>query len=162
VGVDTREVIDIKTPCVPLSVRKNIIRNINKITESDSNSSSKNTMDLFDFEIEPAEMDLYSTSLDSTQSFELQEAQTPLLYESKISSRNNSIATVEECFIDQLDISQDVRSLPEPVSSKNHFNYNTTIICSLEEDHTIDETIVKGSTTLKNNYKKWLLSTSSS
>jgi hypothetical protein len=146
------------------NIIRNIIRNIIKITDCDSNNNNNNnTMDLFDFEIEPAEMDLYSTSLDSTQSFELHEAQTPLLYESKISSRNNSIATVEECFIDQLDISQEVRSLPEPVSSmKRKFNYNTTIICSLEQDHTIDETIVKGSTTLKNNYKKWLLSTSSS
>lgn len=123
-------------------------------------------MDLFEFEIEQPEFDLYSSSLESQESIpEPQEAQTPLLYESRISSRNNSIAfhnDEDDCFIDQLDLSQDVIPAFELATKKTSLQYTTSpIIKSLEQNDVIEETIVKGSNALKMNYKKWLLSTSS-
>lgn len=128
-------------------------------------------MDLFEFEIEQPEPQLYSCSMASTESLpELNEAQTPLLYESRISSRNNSVAInddllFDECFIDQLDISQDVLpSVPKKMNGTPTTTYKTSpsIFTSLEQSSAIDETITKGTMTLKNNYKKWLLSTSTS
>lgn len=121
-------------------------------------------MDLFDFEIEQPELEFYSTSLDSTHSLpEPHEAHTPLLYESKISSRNNSVV-VQEDLIDKLDITHEVllplTALPTITTQKldQQFNYST-VLGSLEEN-SINQTIVKGTNALKINYQKWLLSTS--
>lgn len=123
----------------------------------------------FDFELESTtsfsspqeELELYSCSFDSTTDSlpDLQEISTPLLYESKIPSRNNSIISNNED-VDQfhLDLSSPEyipKTIPE-LSTPTESSKPRTIISSLQDPNELQDIIKKGSISIQNNYKRWL------
>lgn len=122
--------------------------------------------DLFDLELDSQfpspqeELELYSCSLDSTESLpDLQEVSTPLLYESRIPSRNNSINNED---VDQfhLDLAN-ANYVPKTIPELDDYKPKTTIIKTLNEQDAsttdITDIIKKGSISIQNNYKRWLL-----
>ncbi|CCH44880.1 hypothetical protein BN7_4449 [Wickerhamomyces ciferrii] len=124
--------------------------------------------DLFELELEyqqtpQEELELYSCSLDSSSSsiFELEEVSTPLLYESKIPSRQNSLIPEDSIDQFQLDISSSnyiPKTIPELQQQDSKSTIPKTIISSLEsqESNDLSDIIKKGSISIQNNYKRWL------
>ncbi|CDR40136.1 CYFA0S04e04346g1_1 [Cyberlindnera fabianii] len=126
-------------------------------------------MDVFSIDIETEQqpdMALYSCSLDSTTSSlpDLIEAQTPLLYESKIgsTSRQNSlmVPSIDEHLIDTLDLNMEQSSWPIKMDHQHTFMLKqpTSVLGELTQSEEIQKTIEMGTKSLKNNYKLWLSS----
>lgn len=137
---------------------------------------TKTMADLFDLELDSQftspqeELELYSCSLDSsTESLpDLQEVSTPLLYESRIPSRNNSINNED---VDQFHLDLVANAyIPKTIPELDDYKPKTTIIKSINEQQQqqdssaaeLSDIIKKGSISIQNNYKRWLLTSTHS